>query len=71
MLSIGEEMHNATIMDGFLRPTHVKIDLEQIVHNYHQIRRFCQCPVMAILKANAYGHGIIEVARRLEQEAVA
>ena len=64
-------MHSATIMDGFLRPTHIKINLEQIVHNYHQIRRFCQRPVMAILKANAYGHGIIEVAKRLEKESVA
>ena len=63
-------MHKATIMDGFLRPTHIKVDLEQIVHNYHQIQRCCQRPIMAILKANAYGHGIVEVARRLERESV-
>ena len=63
-------IHDSTITKGFLRPTHIKIDLEQIVRNYHIIQAHCQRPVMTILKANAYGHGIIEVANRLEQEAV-
>lgn len=37
-----------------------------ILHNYEKIKSFCgQRPVMAVLKANAYGHGIISVAKTL------
>ena len=51
-----------------LRPTHVHIDLAQIVHNYRAIEKHCNRPVMAVIKADAYGHGIVEVAKRLQQE---
>lgn len=37
-----------------------------IVHNYEKIKAFCgHRPVMAVLKANAYGHGIGCVAKTL------
>lgn len=41
----------------------VEIDLEAIRGNIRQIRRIAGCPIMAVIKANAYGHGTIPVAR--------
>ena len=50
-----------------LSNTYVKIDLDAIGDNYD---RFCQkagVPVMAIVKADAYGHGAVVVAKFLEE----
>ena len=50
-----------------MRPTFVEVDLGCITHNLQAIRAHVGgAKVMAIVKANAYGHGIIEVARHLE-----
>ena len=51
-----------------LRPTHVSVDLDQLVENYQNIKDYCGCDVMPVIKADAYGHGIVAVAERLEQE---
>ena len=51
-----------------LRPTHVSVDLDQLVVNYRNIMKHCGCSVMRVIKADAYGHGIVAVAERLEQE---
>ncbi len=50
-----------------LRPTHIEVDLGAIAHNYREILSHVDGrPVMAVVKANAYGHGLVEVARHLE-----
>ncbi|MHC1773631.1 MAG: alanine racemase [Flexilinea sp.] len=41
----------------------VEIDLEAIRGNIRQISRIAGCPVISVIKANAYGHGTIPVAR--------
>ncbi len=47
-----------------MRPTYAEIDLSAIAFNIRQIkRRVGPTKVMAVVKANAYGHGMIEVAR--------
>ena len=46
--------------------THVTIDLDQILLNFHAIAQKAQVPVMAIVKADAYGHGAIQVVRQLQ-----
>ncbi len=53
-----------------LRPTHLEVDLEQLATNYKVIAAHCGCAVMAVIKADAYGHGIVAVAKRLVQEGV-
>ena len=66
-------MHEPTIaVDGVLRPTVVHVDLGCIAANYAAIASHvgAQTRVMPILKANAYGHGLVEVARHLEQQGV-
>jgi alanine racemase len=46
--------------------TYVKIDLDIIRANFDAVRRKAGVPVMAIVKADAYGHGAVQVARLLE-----
>lgn len=46
------------------KPAH--IDLSAIKSNYTKIRKVCQVPVMCVLKADAYGHGLVPVALALQ-----
>lgn len=48
--------------------THVNIDLDVIAENFRAIREKAGVPVMAVIKADAYGHGAVPVGRLLEQE---
>ncbi len=51
-----------------IRPTHVEVNLGIIAQNYDAIRaRVGAADVMPVVKANAYGHGIVEVARHLQK----
>src|SRR5437660_3709646 len=54
------------------RPTWAKIDLEALAHNFHLIRDRVgkEVKVLAAVKADAYGHGGVECARRLAAEGV-
>ncbi|HCB48543.1 MAG TPA: alanine racemase [Chloroflexi bacterium] len=50
--------------NGVVRPTHVEVELTRLTENYRAIERaVTPATVMPILKANAYGHGLVEVAR--------
>lgn len=52
--------------DDAVRPTHVEVDLGQLAQNLAAIRRHVGgARVMTILKANAYGHGLVPVARHM------
>lgn len=49
----------------------LEIDLNHIAWNLAQIRkRVNSRPVMAVIKANAYGHGLVEVGKALEKQQV-
>ena len=48
--------------------TYVTIDLDIIAANFRAIRKKAGVPVMAVIKADAYGHGAVEVARKLQAE---
>lgn len=51
-----------------IRPAHVEVSLGAIAQNYDAIRAHVgTAAVMPVVKANAYGHGIVEVARHLMQ----
>ncbi len=47
----------------------VEIDLDIVKQNCRTLARSAGRPVLAVLKADAYGHGAVEVARMLENEA--
>ena len=49
-----------------VRPTFVQVDLDRLSENYHLIcQKVAPAGVMPVLKANAYGHGLVPVAKRL------
>lgn len=55
---------NPETVSSTLRPTYVEVDLSVLAANLAAIRaRVGSCRVMPVLKANAYGHGIGEVAK--------
>jgi alanine racemase len=52
-----------------LRPTRLEVDLARLRENYRTIARHVSpARVMPVLKANAYGHGLVAVAKMLERE---
>ncbi len=54
-----------------IRPTHAVIDLSAIAYNIQQIRsKIAHKKIMAIVKANAYGHGILEVTQTVVKNGV-
>ena len=54
------------------RPTWAEINLDNLAFNFHSVKRFVnkQIRYMAVVKADAYGHGSIESSRRLEAEGI-
>jgi alanine racemase len=51
--------------------TWLEINLENIAWNLAQIRRrIGNRPVMAVIKANAYGHGLVETGKFLEKQNI-
>ncbi|TNJ34510.1 alanine racemase [Arenimonas terrae] len=50
------------------RPTRIVVDLDALSHNLHALRIHAGVPVMGIVKANAYGHGLVPVARHLQAQ---
>ena len=54
------------------RPTWVEIDLDAITYNLQQFRRILPefVAIIGCLKANAYGHGLLPVAKLLAAEGI-
>ncbi len=54
--------------DTVLRRTWAEIDLDALAHNYQQARRLIgpQTKYLGVVKADAYGHGAVQVSRKLE-----
>lgn len=54
------------------RPTWTEIDLDNLAFNFNSVKQFVGRDVkyMAVVKADAYGHGAVECARRLEAEGI-
>lgn len=59
------------LADDSMRPTRAEIDLDAIAHNLRAVRaQAAPARVLAVVKADAYGHGVVPVAMRLEDEGV-
>ena len=54
------------------RPTWAEIDLDNLAFNYRSVRKFIGAEVkcMAVVTADAYGHGSVRCAQRLTREGV-
>lgn len=48
------------------RSARARVDLGRLERNYRALERLAGRPLMPVLKADAYGHGALAVARRLE-----
>ena len=48
----------------------IEVNLDQIRWNFSQIKKQVKVRVMAVVKANAYGHGLVDVAQTLEKAGV-
>lgn len=44
-------------------PVKIHVSLNNLKHNYAVLSKTCAMPVMAVLKADAYGHGLIPCAK--------
>jgi len=48
------------------RPVRARIDLPALQHNFERVRQYAPASrIMAVVKAHAYGHGLINAARAL------
>ena len=54
------------------RPTWTEINLGNLVFNFHSVKKFIGNAVeyMAVVKADAYGHGAVASAKKLEAEGI-
>jgi len=52
-----------------MRPARARIDLDALRHNYRLARQLGGQRALAVIKADAYGHGAVACARALEGEA--
>ena len=52
-----------------MRPARALIDLEALRHNYRLAREVSGARALAVVKADAYGHGAVRCAQALEAEA--
>ena len=53
-------------------PTYATVNLAALAHNLSRITRYLSpgCEVMAVVKANAYGHGAVESAQALARQGI-
>lgn len=55
-------------VDEIIRPTRVEVDLKLLTDNYNKIKQHVAgARMMPILKANAYGHGLVRVAQLMQE----
>ena len=56
-------------MESTLKRTWAQIDLDALSHNYHTLRAHIGAGVkfLGVVKADAYGHGAVEVSRLLQE----
>ena len=55
-----------------LLPTYATVNLVALAHNLSCITRYLppDCKILAIVKANAYGHGAVEIAQALARQGI-
>lgn len=60
--------HPVISIDEIVRPTRVEVDLKILAENFTAVKKHVKnSKVMPILKANAYGHGLVRIAQLYEK----
>ncbi len=59
-------------MNDKIRPSHIEIDLRALRNNLAAVKSWAgpNSRIMAVVKANAYGHGAVQVSKALSEERV-
>lgn len=59
-------------MSLIIRPTIAEINLDALLHNFNQLRKRTgkKTKILAVVKANAYGHGAVRISSELENAGV-
>jgi len=58
--------HPTITTNGVLRPSYITVDLTRLTQNFEAIQKHVgDVTVMPIIKANAYGHGLVEVGKHM------
>lgn len=50
-----------------LKDFKIKVSKENILHNYHYLKKFRNKDIIAVVKANAYGHGLENIVKFLSE----
>ena len=59
-------MFNSPIFEN--RPTYVEVSLKNLRNNYYVIKKIIgKSKFLGVVKANAYGHGLVEISKELEK----
>ncbi len=67
-----KELPRRRALDLLIRPTRVEVSERALWHNVRWVKQqIGGAGLLAVVKANAYGHGAVHVARVLEREGVA
>jgi alanine racemase len=66
---MSSEINQQTISEEeVLRPTRVEVDLKVLSENFKKIKTHSgKAMIMPVLKANAYGHGLVRVAQLMQE----
>jgi len=48
----------------------IELNLENMAWNLERLRKHVKVPIMAVVKANGYGHGLVGVSRFLERKGI-
>ncbi|MFC2133945.1 alanine racemase [Bacteroidota bacterium] len=60
--------HPTISTNEVIRPTHVEVDLKVITENFNAVKNYvAPAKMMPILKANAYGHGLVKLAEHFQK----
>ena len=56
-------------MDAHMKRTWAEVDFDKLAHNYHALRGLAPAGTkyLGLVKADAYGHGAVPVAKKLEE----
>lgn len=62
------DMERLNVLNLDSRPTIAEIDLAALRHNYYQVKKAVPAGsgLLAVVKADAYGHGFMDISRELE-----
>jgi len=63
------EKHSTNQNISFSRPAYIEIDLDAFNSNFWKIRQMAgpKTAIMAVVKANAYGHGLVKIGLQAEK----